>query len=38
MGEIAGQVMEGLLCESCGSFIDGEAPGYPRECDDCEED
>lgn len=29
---------EGLLCEDCGSFIDGEAPGHPRKCDNCAED
>ena len=38
MSEIAGQVMEGLLCEECGAYVDGDAPGYPRECEDCQED
>lgn len=36
MSEITEDVMEGLLCEDCGAFIDGDAPGYPRECEDCE--
>ena len=36
MGEIAEQIMEGFLCQSCGVMIDGEEPGYPRECEDCE--
>jgi len=35
MGEAAEMVLEGLLCEGCGSYIDGEAQGYPRSCDDC---
>ena len=35
MGEASEMVLEGLLCTSCGSYIDGEEPGYPRKCDDC---
>lgn len=37
MGEVIDLVLEGALCESCGCFI-GEAVGYPRECEDCEEE
>ncbi len=29
-------VLDGLLCECCGLLIDGEEPGYPRKCEDCE--
>jgi hypothetical protein len=36
MGEVAEMMLEGILCESCGEFIDGENPGHPRECADCE--
>ncbi|WP_267890504.1 hypothetical protein [Paenibacillus bouchesdurhonensis] len=36
MGEAAEMVLDGLLCECCGLLIDGEDPGYPRKCDDCE--
>jgi|tagenome__1003787_1003787.scaffolds.fasta_scaffold20938243_3 hypothetical protein len=36
MGDIAEMVLEGILCEECGSFIDGCAAGYPRQCADCE--
>lgn len=36
MGEAADAVLEGLYCQSCGELIDGEEPGYPRPCDDCE--
>lgn len=32
MGDIADMMVEGLLCEQCGGFIDGEEPGYPRNC------
>lgn len=36
MGDIAKMMLEGLLCERCGELIDGEEPGYPRKCEDCE--
>lgn len=36
MGEIADMVINGLLCQECGSYVDFEEPGYPRSCDDCE--
>lgn len=29
-------VEEGLCCQICGAFIDGEEPGYLRTCEDCE--
>ncbi|MGM0341627.1 hypothetical protein [Enterococcus sp. AZ007] len=40
MGETAEMILEGTLCEACGSVVEdivlGEkAPGYPRTCDDC---
>lgn len=28
-------ILDGLFCEVCGAFIDGEAPGYPRKCEGC---
>lgn len=31
-------MLEGVICEQCGVFIDGLAPGYPRCCEDCEEE
>lgn len=36
MGEAAEDIMEGIMCQCCGGFIDGDAPGYPRSCEDCE--
>ncbi|GBG09475.1 hypothetical protein PAT3040_04121 [Paenibacillus agaridevorans] len=37
MGDIADMILEGILCKGCGSYIDdGEEPGHPRTCDDCE--
>lgn len=36
MGEIAEMHLDGTLCETCGVFLDGETPGYPRCCEDCE--
>lgn len=36
MGEAAEMILEGILCQSCGGFIDGEETGYPRDCEDCE--
>lgn len=35
MGEIAEMMLEGILCESCGVFLGGDAAGYPRYCADC---
>jgi predicted nucleic acid-binding Zn ribbon protein len=28
-------VADGLCCNVCGAYIDGEEPGYPRTCNDC---
>jgi len=35
MGEIADQILHGVLCQECGGYINGEAAGIPRTCDDC---
>lgn len=35
MGEIADMMLEGDLCEGCGSFLEGEGDGVPRYCRDC---
>lgn len=35
MGEIAEAMINGLFCQQCGAYIDGQEPGYPRNCDDC---
>jgi len=36
MGDIADMILEGLLCEGCGAYIDGDGDGVPRRCGDCE--
>ncbi len=36
MGEIAEMVFEGILCETCGVYIDDSNGGYPRKCEECE--
>lgn len=28
-------VADGLCCQVCGAYIDGDEPGFPRTCDDC---
>lgn len=38
MGEIAEMMLDGTLCQVCGSVIDGGTPGYPRYCEDCAKD
>lgn len=39
MGELAEMTLNGLLCEVCGAYVeDFEEPGYPRKCEDCEEE
>ena len=35
MGEIAEAMIEGLFCQYCGVLIDGDEPGYPRNCGSC---
>ena len=32
MSEIVDMMLEGIICQYCGGFIDGCAPGYPRSC------
>ena len=38
MSEIAEMMLDGTLCERCGGIIDGTTPGFPRLCEDCEDD
>lgn len=38
MGETTELILDGILCELCGVFISEEGCGYPRSCEDCEED
>lgn len=38
MGEIAEMMLEGTLCEQCGSFVDFDYVGHPRLCDDCKDE
>ena len=35
MGEIADMHLDGTVCESCGEFLPGPAPGFPRYCAGC---
>ena len=36
MGDIADMILEGILCEICGTFL-GDPIGHPETCDDCDE-
>ena len=38
MGDVADLIIEGLLCQYCGALIDGEAPGFPRACEGCDDE
>jgi hypothetical protein len=38
MGEIVEMILEGILCELCGGYIDDNYGGYPRKCSDCLKD
>lgn len=39
MGEIAGMMLDGTLCEVCGTLVDmDDAPGHPSACEDCAEE
>ena len=35
MGDIADMMIDGILCEGCGVWIDDEDAGYPRLCESC---
>jgi hypothetical protein len=32
MGEAAEMMLDGTLCASCGSYIEGDGEGFPRYC------
>lgn len=36
MSQVVDDMLDGFTCQTCASFVDGEAPGYPRDCEDCE--
>lgn len=36
MAEHADMMINGLLCQQCGVFIDGLEPGFPRTCGGCD--
>ncbi|MEC0276836.1 hypothetical protein [Peribacillus frigoritolerans] len=38
MGEIADMIIIGVLCQTCGCFIEEPPGGYPRNCTHCEDD
>lgn len=35
MGDIAEMMLDGTLCEGCGVYMPGDAPGHTRRCRDC---
>ena len=35
MGEIADMMIDGTLCGGCGCYLDGDADGFTRFCEDC---
>lgn len=35
MGDVAEMMLEGFLCQTCGAMVDGQSPGYPRNCRTC---
>ena len=37
MGDVAGMILDGTLCEGCGAYI-GAAVDCPRKCRQCEKD
>jgi len=37
MGEHADMILMGFICQQCGMPVDGDAFGFPRCCDDCED-
>lgn len=37
MGEMADMILGGVLCQVCGGYIEDEDWGFPRTCDDCQD-
>lgn len=37
MGEVTDMILDGILCEECGEYIDDDETGYPRKCAACED-
>jgi predicted Zn-ribbon and HTH transcriptional regulator len=35
MGDAAELVLEGVLCETCGVYLESAPPGHPRKCKEC---
>lgn len=35
MSEYTDDILQGIFCFTCGSFISPEAVGYPRNCESC---
>ncbi|MFR0816530.1 MAG: hypothetical protein ACLSIL_19845 [Enterococcus casseliflavus] len=35
MSQVVEDILDGFMCQKCGCFVDGEAPGYPRDCANC---
>jgi len=36
MGEFSELILEGVMCELCGTFITEDGPGHPQLCATCE--
>ena len=36
MGDISEAIIRGEICDTCCKPIDGDSPGYPRQCEDCQ--
>ena len=36
MGEIAEMMLDGTLCESCGTFLNENPIGFPDYCEECQ--
>ncbi len=35
MGEVTEMILDGILCQVCGCFVNKEIQGYPVTCEDC---
>lgn len=36
MGDIADMTLDGTLCSCCGTYLGDEGDGFPRLCEECE--
>lgn len=37
LGDQTELMLEGFICFNCGEYLDGDDPGFPRNCEACQQ-